>query len=495
MLNRKQLSVAVAAVGFAFGLGPVTAYAETGANIALIMDASGSMEAKFSDGTSRIQAAKTAVVEFTESFPAESNISFRAYGHQSHRSEKNCKDTQMLVPFGKMADVSQQIITASNGLTAQGYTPISHVLGLAAQDLALLEGTKTVVLVSDGKETCEGDPCVVAQNLADANVDLVIHTVGLGVDSQTRQQLQCIARVARGSYYDASSAAELSNSMQQAAVTKKKVVKVIKVKSTTGTLELVGKSWNNINVLDAENGEKLGSLHQVSPTLKLPAGLYNLQFKDGLIQKSVQVTASEATEVTPAQVKLQIPDTILYYILDSETGEVLGDINGYSTNPDTIPAGRYDFAIGKDKKMYVSAELMEGELYEVPVGKFQIEGKHWTVVVKDIETDEPLLDLAWNANSGVMLPGKYNYGLGVGHKLSIPFEIKAGETTVFNPGGVKIVPNGDYKIMSPNGEHVANHRKLVGQTFLPDGDYSVLIDTTVVPLEIRDGQMVEIVIE
>lgn len=42
----------------------------------------------------------------------------------------------------------------------------------------------TLVLVSDGKETCQGDPCVVAQNLADANVDLVIHTVGLGVNSQ-----------------------------------------------------------------------------------------------------------------------------------------------------------------------------------------------------------------------------------------------------------------------------------------------------------------------
>ncbi len=492
MMILKNIAAALATAGFATGLGSVTAHSETGDNIALIMDASGSMTAKTSDGTPRIQAAKTAIAEFTKRFPTDANISFRAYGHQSHRSEKNCKDTRMLVPFGKIANVSQQIINASNGLQAQGYTPISYVLGLAAQDLAPLEGTKTVILVSDGKETCDGDPCVVAKNLADQNIDLVINTVGLGVDSQTRQQLQCIARVSRGNYYDASNADELSNSMQQAAVAKEKVRKKIKVNATTGKLELVGKSWNNINVLDAETGKKVGDLHQVSPILKLPAGLYNLQFKDGLIQKSVQILAGEATKVEPAQVKLQMPDTILYYILDSETGELLGDINGYSNNPDTVPAGRYDFAIGQDKKMLVSADLKEGELFEVPVGRLQIVGKHWEVVIKDPETDEKLLGSAWNDPKVTMLPGKYNYGVGVKYQLNIPFEIKSGETTQFSPGGVKVVPNGDYKIMSSDGEHIADHNSLVGQTFLPDGDYSVLIGTTAVPVEIRDGQMVEI---
>ena len=164
MPNLNKLPLVFAVVGVVSCLGSVVAHAETGANIALIMDASGSMKAKLSDGTLRIQAAKSAILKFIKTLPADANISFRAYGNQSHRSQKNCRDTQLLVPFGKKAAVSQKIIRASNALTAQGYTPISYVLNLAAQDLAPLEGTKTVILVSDGKETCQGDPCVVAQN-------------------------------------------------------------------------------------------------------------------------------------------------------------------------------------------------------------------------------------------------------------------------------------------------------------------------------------------
>jgi len=57
-----------------------------------------------------------------------------------------------------------------------------------------------VVLVSDGRETCRADPCVAAKALAAADVKLVVHTIGLGVDAAARSQLQCIASVVRGSY-------------------------------------------------------------------------------------------------------------------------------------------------------------------------------------------------------------------------------------------------------------------------------------------------------
>ncbi len=102
----------------------------------------------------------------------------------------------------------------------QGYTPISYALQQAANDLTSEEATvHTVVLVSDGKETCPGDPCAVARSLAEADTKLVIHTIGAGVDNGTREQLACIAKAARGLYQDAANTAELEKVVAVAAET------------------------------------------------------------------------------------------------------------------------------------------------------------------------------------------------------------------------------------------------------------------------------------
>jgi hypothetical protein len=76
------------------------------------------------------------------------------------------------------------------------------------------------VLVSDGKETCEADPCAAAKALAAVDAKLVVHTIGAGVDEPTRSQLQCIAAAARGGYFDANSTVELAAVVGKAAETK-----------------------------------------------------------------------------------------------------------------------------------------------------------------------------------------------------------------------------------------------------------------------------------
>ena len=127
-------------------------------NIALVLDASGSMNGKIKGGRVKIDAAKQAVAEMVNQMDGAINLSLRAYGHQFHRREKNCRDTSVIVPFGAVFDIASQVTSQANALTAQGYTPITYVLGLAADDLKGLPGTRTIVLVSDGKETCEGGP-------------------------------------------------------------------------------------------------------------------------------------------------------------------------------------------------------------------------------------------------------------------------------------------------------------------------------------------------
>lgn len=195
------------------------AYAEADRTIALILDSSGSMKAALPDGQTRMEAAKAAVAEFVSTLPPDTRLAFRAYGHQSPTSKKDCKDTSLLTGFDAVSANKAAIIDQARGLRPQGYTPITYSLTLAAQDLLAEEAAAhVVVLVSDGKETCEADPCAAAKALAEADAKLVVHTVGVGVDTVTRSQLQCIARMARGSYFDANSTSELTGVLSKAAV-------------------------------------------------------------------------------------------------------------------------------------------------------------------------------------------------------------------------------------------------------------------------------------
>jgi hypothetical protein len=188
--------------------------------VALVLDASGSMKESLPDGVTRMDAAKRAVGKLVSTLPGETRLALRAYGHQSSTKEKNCRDTALLSPFGSVKEVKEIVVAQANALVPQGYTPISYALQQAANDLTSEEATvHTVVLVSDGKETCAGDPCAVAKSLAEADAKLVIHTIGAGVDGPTRDQLNCIAKAARGMYRDASNTVELEKVVAMAAET------------------------------------------------------------------------------------------------------------------------------------------------------------------------------------------------------------------------------------------------------------------------------------
>lgn len=197
-----------------------TAAAADSRAVALVLDASGSMKERLPDGVTRMDAAKSAVAKLVGTLPSDTRLAFRAYGHQSPPKAKNCKDTALLSPFDAVGHNKTAVIAQANALAPQGYTPISYALQQAAGDLSSEEATAhTVVLVSDGKETCPGDPCEVAKTLAAADAKLVIHTIGAGVDGATRDQLKCIADAARGIYQDAANTAELETVVAVAAET------------------------------------------------------------------------------------------------------------------------------------------------------------------------------------------------------------------------------------------------------------------------------------
>jgi Ca-activated chloride channel family protein len=198
----------------------------------LIMDSSGSMNGTAGGGQSKIQAAKDALDRVVDSLPEGSRVGLRVYGHRVSNDPadkpRGCRDTQLISPVGPLRPTQMKNRIAS--FDARGWTPIGESLRRGAGDLRREDGDKTIVLVSDGIDTCAPPPpCEVAKRIVNQGIDLRIDTVGFQVDAQARRELRCIARVGKGTYVDAGSADDLADNLAQVSL------RALRRYETTGT--------------------------------------------------------------------------------------------------------------------------------------------------------------------------------------------------------------------------------------------------------------------
>jgi len=185
--------------------------AQNNTDAVLILDASGSMWGQV-DGQTKISAARAAVGTILSKWKPSDRLGLIAYGH---RTRGDCKDIELLAPVSRFDP--EKIRAAVNSLNPKGKTPIADSLRLAAQTLRASENKATVVLVSDGIETCAPDPCAVAAELKKTGIGFTAHVVGFDVaDPAAKAQLQCIARVTGGVYLDARNASGLENALGRA---------------------------------------------------------------------------------------------------------------------------------------------------------------------------------------------------------------------------------------------------------------------------------------
>jgi hypothetical protein len=391
-------------------------------SIELVLDASGSMNGQLASGETKLSAAKAAVAEVIEALDQDVRLAFRAYGHGSPRREKDCDDTELLVPFGTVDAVAERVLQASKRLSAQGYTPITKVIGLAADDLKNEPTPKTVILVSDGKETCDGDPCVAAKKLADADANLVIHTIGLGVDAQARYQLECIARVARGTYRDADSAqalvATLSAATEEPSAPVETLTITLAPKPEPGRLEITDPGFHA--VFDAETEDKVGVVNRDRSTIELPAGLYNVVF-DKLTWKSIEVRPGETTTLTPA--RLRIERSKFHHLLDPETGEIVGTISNDTDEISFVP-GVFDVSFGD--ALWRGVELREGETVVLNPATVVIEGIPAGAWYSVIDSDgNSVAGLRPGSASALLPPGAYVIEI---DEQRVPVSLSEGKT-------------------------------------------------------------------
>lgn len=190
--------------------------------VALIMDSSGSMRAKLEDGTRRIAAAKRVMIRVINQLPPFVRVSLRAYGHRhpSKPKRRSCRDTQLLVPFGKLDRAALKL--AVSRLKPRGQTPIGYSLRQLLRDFRGKKGPKLVLLVSDGIETCDpnaGDPnhpVAMIRRLRAAGVNVQVNVVGIDIGKETaRTFLKAIAKAGNGRYIDARNQTELERAIRE----------------------------------------------------------------------------------------------------------------------------------------------------------------------------------------------------------------------------------------------------------------------------------------
>jgi hypothetical protein len=347
--------VAIAAMLSGVVLAPTIAVAQScntaDRSVLLVLDASGSMNARLPNRETRIAVARRAIKGVATLLPGEAQVSLRMYGAQSPKSAKNCQDTHRAVPFGTAQANGAVIASAVDAAKAQGYTPIAFSLKAAAGDFPAGAKERVIVLVSDGKETCDGDPVVTAKELAGKGI--VVHTVGFVVDSAARGQLQAIARATGGTYFDAPVGPELPDTLKR-ALNACKVQVAIPSSPKPGKLRTTAATWlANHVVINSETGEKVGDLNSARLEIALPAGIYEVRFGPGR-WKGIVVRPGETTIIEPGEIRLD-PTSDSTYVLDTETGERHGSFSIMKPAVTVMP-GMYDVQIGKTYWRYIRVD-------------------------------------------------------------------------------------------------------------------------------------------
>ena len=162
--------------------------------ILFVLDGSGSMYAKMGKDN-RITVAKRLLSRMVDSlkYQDELELALRVYGHQSQKTERNCKDTKLEVPFSK--GNHQAIKDNIQGLRPKGTTLIAYSLQEAAYDFPKEPGVRNIIiLITDGIEECDGDPCAVSLALQKQGVVLRPFVIGLGLSVEFKSQFECVGR-------------------------------------------------------------------------------------------------------------------------------------------------------------------------------------------------------------------------------------------------------------------------------------------------------------
>ncbi len=181
--------------------------------IVFIYDASGSMWGEMQNRTKK-EISSEVLASTVTNFPENQKTGLVVYGH---RDKTDCKDVEILVDIEK-GDKSMVIDSLKN-ITPLGKTPLAYSAEVVIDRLRSTGTKATIILITDGIESCDGNICDVIKAAKKEGIDFKLHIIGFGLKSGETEQLICAARAGDGQYYDATDAGGLGEILNEATAT------------------------------------------------------------------------------------------------------------------------------------------------------------------------------------------------------------------------------------------------------------------------------------
>ena len=381
-----------------------------GANVIFILDGSASMWGEM-ESQKKIAVAKERMTELVQEL-TNINIGLIVYGH---RRKADCNDIELMVPMG--SSDPNTIIEQIQSISPKGKTPITKAIEMAAKQLETIEEETAVVLVSDGLETCAGDPCVYVRGLKDKGIKFKMDVVGFDVKSEERKQLECIAKAGEGRYFTAKNTMQLKQALTEVKkeVVKKAAVitkaepepkvavepglKLRAVLKEGGEPVTKGMNWEVYKAEKDINGdrERVASSKQAESIFHLSAGRYFIEAKYG----NANAISSMEVEVPPGELKeiivnLNAGHLKLNAVLKEGAEPVTKGMNWW-----------YLYKAEKDinghRKKIASSNQAE-PLFYLSAGRYFIEAKYGNAnAISSMEVEVPpgeLTEIMMNLNAG-----------------------------------------------------------------------------------------------
>lgn len=190
-------------------------------NTVLIFDVSGSM-AGLVDGKKKIDIAKESMYKFLDKIKGENvNLSVVVYGHKGSNTvsdkEMSCAGIEEIYYMGKL-DNASIIKDKIKILNPTGWTPIADSFKKANEILSKYEGknnNNSIILISDGKEMCGGNPVEEIKKLRNSNLHITANVIGFDVGGEDERQLKEVAQSGGGDYFSVNSVVDFENALEK----------------------------------------------------------------------------------------------------------------------------------------------------------------------------------------------------------------------------------------------------------------------------------------
>ncbi|WP_375558995.1 VWA domain-containing protein [Bernardetia sp. OM2101] len=349
--------------------------------IIFIYDASGSMWGQIK-GKAKVTIATEVLSKSINQIPATQKVGLVAYGH---RNKEDCQDVEFVV--ATEIENRESIQETLKKIKPLGRTPLAYSAQLVIDKIATSNEKATIILVTDGIESCDGDICKVVQDAKAKGIDFKLHIIGFGLKKEETKQLKCAAKSGDGRYYDAADAEELSEILQE---------------TTTSTVD---KPKDNFSIYTTKNGQPVDAyLKAVDVKTKksisvtrtygdtsffyLPEGEYDLHIQPlegskiaAIVLNNIKVSSSN-TEITHKTVSFDGGNVEVNSYNNDEFWDTM--VKVYDINTGKVAAHKRTY--GRTVSLEVNAGNYYVEMQILTISGLETTYKSDTIEVKAKET-------------------------------------------------------------------------------------------------------------